>query len=61
MVTNQIRKEIFKQDVDPLWHLCRTKYTERHNRIFQYLHWCILQDFHILVNKDWQKHKPKPA
>ena len=79
MMTNQIRKEIFKQDVDPLCRLCRkekesishivsgcemlagTKYTERHNRICQYLHWCILQDFHIPVNKDWRKHKPKPA
>eukprot|EP00957_Ditylum_brightwellii_P031948 2422474-Ditylum_brightwellii.AAC.1 len=61
MVSNQIRKEIFKQEFDPLCCLCRSKYTNRHNRICQYLHWCILQDFHIQVNKDWRKHKPKPA
>eukprot|EP00957_Ditylum_brightwellii_P132929 10136258-Ditylum_brightwellii.AAC.1 len=41
--------------------LAGTKYTDRHNRICQYLHLCILQDFHIPVNKDWWKHKPKPV
>ena len=41
--------------------LAGMKYTERHNKICQYLHWCILQDFHIPVNTDWWKHKPKPA
>eukprot|EP00957_Ditylum_brightwellii_P097651 7437416-Ditylum_brightwellii.AAC.1 len=38
-----------------------TKYTKQHNKICQYLHWCILHDFHIPVNSNWQKHKPKPA
>eukprot|EP00957_Ditylum_brightwellii_P027875 2106239-Ditylum_brightwellii.AAC.1 len=79
MVTNHIRKEIFKQAVDPFCPLCckenktishivsgceilaSTKYTERHNKICQYLHWCILQDFHIPINPNWQKHKPKPV
>jgi hypothetical protein len=72
MVTNHIRKEIFKQVDDPLCCLCSkenktishivsgckmlagTKYTKRHNKFCQYLHWCILQDFHIPVNPNWQ-------
>eukprot|EP00957_Ditylum_brightwellii_P119058 9081040-Ditylum_brightwellii.AAC.1 len=79
MVTNHIQKEIFKQDVDPLCHLCckenetishivigcemlvGTKYTKRHNKIYQYLHWCIFQDHNIPVNPNWWKHKPKPV
>eukprot|EP00957_Ditylum_brightwellii_P179628 13683496-Ditylum_brightwellii.AAC.1 len=38
-----------------------TKKTERHNRICQYLNWCILQDYNVVVNHNWWKHKPTPA
>eukprot|EP00957_Ditylum_brightwellii_P141594 10786672-Ditylum_brightwellii.AAC.1 len=41
--------------------LANTKYRERHNKICQYLHWCILQDYNIAVNHNWWKHTPKPA
>eukprot|EP00957_Ditylum_brightwellii_P065961 5002415-Ditylum_brightwellii.AAC.1 len=41
--------------------LVGTKYTKQHNKICQYLHWCILEDSHIPVNANWQKHKPKPV
>eukprot|EP00957_Ditylum_brightwellii_P171002 13017743-Ditylum_brightwellii.AAC.1 len=41
--------------------LAGTKYTKRHNKICQYLHWCILKDFNVAVNPNWWKHKPKPA
>eukprot|EP00957_Ditylum_brightwellii_P037018 2802762-Ditylum_brightwellii.AAC.1 len=41
--------------------LAGTKYTERHNKICQYLHWRILQDCNIAVNPNWRKHKLKPA
>eukprot|EP00957_Ditylum_brightwellii_P111442 8500061-Ditylum_brightwellii.AAC.1 len=41
--------------------LAGTKYTEQHSKICQYLHECILQDFHIPANVLWRKHKPKPA
>eukprot|EP00957_Ditylum_brightwellii_P188338 14338150-Ditylum_brightwellii.AAC.1 len=37
------------------------KYTEQHNKICQYLHWCILQDYNVAVNPNGWKHKPKPA
>eukprot|EP00957_Ditylum_brightwellii_P052432 3976608-Ditylum_brightwellii.AAC.1 len=39
--------------------LAGTKHTKRHNRICQYLHWCILQGYNIAVNPNWKKHKPK--
>eukprot|EP00957_Ditylum_brightwellii_P041145 3114758-Ditylum_brightwellii.AAC.1 len=39
--------------------LVGTKYTERHNKICQYLHWCIMQDNNIPGNPNWQTHKPK--
>eukprot|EP00957_Ditylum_brightwellii_P135910 10366441-Ditylum_brightwellii.AAC.1 len=79
MVMNYIRKEIFKQAVDPLCCLCckenkmishivsgcemlaGTMYNKQHNKVCQYLHWCILQDYNITVNPNWPKHKPKPA
>eukprot|EP00957_Ditylum_brightwellii_P005905 448068-Ditylum_brightwellii.AAC.1 len=38
-----------------------TKYTGQHNKICQYLHWCIIQDYNVAVNPNWWKHKPKPA
>eukprot|EP00957_Ditylum_brightwellii_P152390 11601258-Ditylum_brightwellii.AAC.1 len=41
--------------------LADTKYTERHNKVCQYLHWCILQDYNVAVNPNRRKHKPKPA
>eukprot|EP00957_Ditylum_brightwellii_P048635 3690622-Ditylum_brightwellii.AAC.1 len=41
--------------------LAGTKYTKRHNKICQYLHWCFLQDYNIPINPNWWKHKPKPA
>eukprot|EP00957_Ditylum_brightwellii_P089728 6833997-Ditylum_brightwellii.AAC.1 len=37
------------------------KYTKQHNKICQYLHWCILQDYNIAINHNWWKHKPKPV
>eukprot|EP00957_Ditylum_brightwellii_P197964 15081186-Ditylum_brightwellii.AAC.1 len=41
--------------------LAVTKYTKRHNKICQYLHWCILQNYNVAVNPNWWKHEPKPA
>eukprot|EP00957_Ditylum_brightwellii_P208747 15358768-Ditylum_brightwellii.AAC.1 len=41
--------------------LAGIKYTKQHSKVCQYLHWCILQDYNISVNPNWQKHKPKPA
>eukprot|EP00957_Ditylum_brightwellii_P013990 1055577-Ditylum_brightwellii.AAC.2 len=41
--------------------LAGTKYTKQHNKICQYLHWCIFQDYNIAVNPNWRKHKPKSA
>eukprot|EP00957_Ditylum_brightwellii_P163817 12471273-Ditylum_brightwellii.AAC.1 len=41
--------------------LADTKYTKHHNKIYQYLHCCILQYYNIAVNPNWWKHKPKPA
>eukprot|EP00957_Ditylum_brightwellii_P016058 1209807-Ditylum_brightwellii.AAC.1 len=41
--------------------LAGTKYTKGHNKICQYLHWCIMQDNKVPVNPNWQWHKPKPA
>eukprot|EP00957_Ditylum_brightwellii_P211010 15365662-Ditylum_brightwellii.AAC.1 len=41
--------------------LVGTKYTKRHDKICQYFHWCILQDYNVAVNPNWWKHKPKPA
>eukprot|EP00957_Ditylum_brightwellii_P059135 4487219-Ditylum_brightwellii.AAC.1 len=41
--------------------LAGTKYIKEHNKICQCLHWCILQDYNITVNPNWQKHKTKPA
>eukprot|EP00957_Ditylum_brightwellii_P102856 7837927-Ditylum_brightwellii.AAC.1 len=79
MATNFVRKEILKQNVNPLCRLCckenatishivsgskllaGTKYTEQHNKICQYLHWCIMQDNNVHVNPIWQRHKKKPV
>eukprot|EP00957_Ditylum_brightwellii_P183572 13983006-Ditylum_brightwellii.AAC.1 len=41
--------------------LTGTTYTEQHNKVCQYLHWCIIQDNNIPVNPNWRKHKPNPA
>eukprot|EP00957_Ditylum_brightwellii_P100846 7685867-Ditylum_brightwellii.AAC.1 len=41
--------------------LAGTKYIKWHDKICQYLHWCILQDYNVAVIPNWQKHKPKPA
>eukprot|EP00957_Ditylum_brightwellii_P180251 13731398-Ditylum_brightwellii.AAC.1 len=41
--------------------LAGTKYTKCHNKICQYLHWRILQDYNIAANPNWQNHKPKQA
>jgi hypothetical protein len=79
LATNYIRKNIFKQDVNPICRLCckenetishivsgcealaGTKYTERHNQICKYLHWCMMQDNRLPVNPNWHAHKPSPA
>eukprot|EP00957_Ditylum_brightwellii_P136940 10443328-Ditylum_brightwellii.AAC.1 len=51
-----------------IWHivsryklLAGTKYTEHHNKVRQYLHWCIMQDNNVPVNTNWKKHKLKPV
>eukprot|EP00957_Ditylum_brightwellii_P211253 15365955-Ditylum_brightwellii.AAC.1 len=41
--------------------LAGTKYTKQHDKIFQYPHWCIIQDNSVPVNLNWQWHIPKPA
>eukprot|EP00957_Ditylum_brightwellii_P049562 3759182-Ditylum_brightwellii.AAC.1 len=79
MATHFVRKEIFKQNVNPLCRLCckeksiishiisgcklleGTKYIEQHDKICQYLHWCIMQDNNVPVNPNWQWHKTRPV
>ena len=42
--------------------LAGTKYTNRHNQICQYLHWCILKDINPSNVPDlWYQHKPEPT
>eukprot|EP00957_Ditylum_brightwellii_P137821 10507324-Ditylum_brightwellii.AAC.1 len=41
--------------------LVGTKYTECHNKVCKYIHWCIIQDTNVHVNPNWQNHKPKSA
>eukprot|EP00957_Ditylum_brightwellii_P010416 787545-Ditylum_brightwellii.AAC.1 len=53
--------EIISHIVSGCEMLAGTKCTKQHNKICQYLHWCILQDHYIPINPNWQKHKPKPA
>eukprot|EP00957_Ditylum_brightwellii_P174734 13304571-Ditylum_brightwellii.AAC.1 len=38
-----------------------TKYAKKHNKISQYVHWCMLQDYNLPVNMYLNKNKPKPA
>eukprot|EP00957_Ditylum_brightwellii_P094677 7210230-Ditylum_brightwellii.AAC.1 len=41
--------------------LAGSNYTECHNKVCQYLHWCIMQDNNIHVHPNLQKYKPKPV
>eukprot|EP00957_Ditylum_brightwellii_P199830 15233753-Ditylum_brightwellii.AAC.1 len=34
-----------------------TKYTKHHEKVCEYLHWCILQDEGRTVGPNWKKHK----
>eukprot|EP00957_Ditylum_brightwellii_P124197 9467563-Ditylum_brightwellii.AAC.1 len=41
--------------------LAGTKYIKHHDKVCQYLCWCILQDKNVHINPNWWKHKPKLA
>eukprot|EP00957_Ditylum_brightwellii_P076127 5787168-Ditylum_brightwellii.AAC.1 len=36
-----------------------TKYVERHNKVYKYLHWCVLQYEGCSVVPNWKQHKAK--
>eukprot|EP00957_Ditylum_brightwellii_P012608 952995-Ditylum_brightwellii.AAC.1 len=56
MATNYICITIYKHAVNPLCCMCGTKYTEWHNKVCTYLHWCILKDVQRHVVPNWQQH-----
>ena len=41
--------------------LAGTKYTNRHDRIDTYLHWCILKELGHETCDDWYRHVPTPS
>eukprot|EP00957_Ditylum_brightwellii_P037052 2805304-Ditylum_brightwellii.AAC.1 len=36
-----------------------TKYVERQDKVYKYLHWCVLQDEGRSVVLNWKQHKAK--
>ena len=41
--------------------LAGTKYTERHNNLCRYIHWCITRDIGAPAPSDWRHHSPQPT
>ena len=52
------KEETISHIVSGCTMLAGTKYTNRHDRIGTYLHWCILKDLGHEICDDWWKHVP---
>ena len=57
----KVKEETVSHLVSECTMLAGTKYSNRHDRIGTYLHWCILKELNEYVCDDWYKHVPKSS